>query len=70
MLRRPVPGLRQGLLEVYKARGTDFASAVRMSGCLQAALGLLLGGGETAGGEDLSLIHICGSARSAGKSLG
>ncbi len=52
VLRRPVPGLRQGLLEVYKARGTDFASAVRMSGCLQAALGLLLGGGETAGGED------------------
>ena len=32
--------LRQALLEVYKARGTDYPSAVRMAGYLQAALGL------------------------------
>lgn len=29
--------LRQALLEVYKARGTDYPSAVRMAGYLQAA---------------------------------
>ena len=52
MLRHPVPGLRQGLLEVYKARGGDFASSVRMSGCLQAALGLLIDGGDAAPDED------------------
>ena len=52
VLRHPVPGLRQGLLEVYKARGGDFASSVRMSGCLQAALGLLIDGGDAAPDED------------------
>lgn len=34
--------LRRGLLEVYNARGTDYPSAVRMAGYLQAALGLLM----------------------------
>ena len=44
----PVVFLRQGerfrlaLLEIYKARGSDYPSAVRMSGYLQAALGLLM----------------------------
>ncbi len=41
---RPEPGerLRQGLLDIYKARGSDYPSAVRMAGYLQAALGLLM----------------------------
>lgn len=47
----PVAGerLRQALLDIYKARGTDYPSAVRMAGYLQAALGLLMehGLGET-----------------------
>ncbi len=34
--------LRQGLLDVYKARGSGYGAAVRMAGYLQAALGLLL----------------------------
>ncbi len=34
--------LRQGILEVYRARGTDYSSAVRMAGYLQASLGLLM----------------------------
>ena len=34
--------LRQGLLDIYKARGSDYPSAVRMAGYLQAALGLLM----------------------------
>ncbi len=34
--------LRQSLLDIYKARGSDYSSAVRMSGYLQAALGLLI----------------------------
>ncbi|MEA5012611.1 MAG: AraC family transcriptional regulator [Angelakisella sp.] len=33
---------RQALLEIYKARGSDYPSAVRMAGYLQAALGLLM----------------------------
>lgn len=43
---RPAAGeaLRQGLLDIYKARGADYPSAVRMSGYLQAALGLLMEG--------------------------
>lgn len=41
---RPDAGeaLRQGLLDIYKARGADYPSAVRMAGYLQAALGLLM----------------------------
>ena len=34
--------LRQALLDIYKARGSDYPSAVRMAGYLQAALGLLM----------------------------
>lgn len=41
---RPAAGecLRQALLDIYKARGVDYPSAVRMAGYLQAALGLLM----------------------------
>ena len=41
---RPKAGdrLRQALLEIYKARGAGYSSAVRMAGYLQAALGLLM----------------------------
>lgn len=41
---RPQAGdrLRQALLEIYKARGAGYSSAVRMAGYLQAALGLLM----------------------------
>ena len=41
---RPRAGdrLRQALLEIYKARGSGYSSAVRMAGYLQAALGLLM----------------------------
>ena len=46
--------LRQALLEVYKARGTDYPSAVRMAGYLQAALGLLMDAGPRRGGEALT----------------
>lgn len=46
--------LRQALLEVYKARGTDYPSAVRMAGYLQAALGLLMDAGPHRGGEALT----------------
>lgn len=34
--------LRRALLDIYKARGADYPSAVRMAGYLQAALGLLM----------------------------
>ncbi len=34
--------LRRTLLEIYKARGNDWACAVRMAGYLQVALGLLM----------------------------
>lgn len=54
VLRTPVIGLRQALLDVYKARGSDFSSAVRMAGYLQAALGLLIGG-EAEQSEDYPL---------------
>jgi len=36
--------LRQGLLDIYKARGSDYPSAVRMAGYLQAVLGTLMEG--------------------------
>ena len=34
--------LRKGLLDIYKARGSDYPSAVRMAGYLQAALAVLM----------------------------
>jgi AraC-like DNA-binding protein len=48
---RPEAGelLRQGLLDIYKARGADYPSAVRMSGYLQAVLGLLMEHGPDQG---------------------
>ena len=50
---RPAAGeaLRQSLLEIYQARGTDYPSAVRMAGYLQAALGLLMESGSAGQGE-------------------
>lgn len=48
------PRLRQGLLDIYKARGSDYASAVRMAGYLQAALGLLMESGTHTGKEALT----------------
>ena len=61
---RPALGeqLRQGLLEIYKARGTDYPSAVRMAGYLQAALGLLMEGTPRRGGDSLSLYARQGAA--------
>ena len=44
--------LRQGLLDIYKARGGDYASAVRMAGYLQAALGLLMAPAPHSGREE------------------
>ena len=46
--------LRQSLLDIYKARGTDYPSAVRMAGYLQAALGLLMESGAKRGEEALA----------------
>ena len=46
--------LRQGLLDIYKARGNDYASSVRMAGYLQAALGLLILPSLRTGQEALS----------------
>ncbi len=46
--------LRQGLLDIYKARGSDYASSVRMAGYLQAALGLLMVPSPRSGREALS----------------
>lgn len=48
---RPAAGdqLRQGLLDIYKARGSDYPAAVRMAGYLQAALGLLMAEGPRPG---------------------
>lgn len=46
--------LRQALLDVYKARGSDYPSAIRMAGYLQAALGLLMESGLHRGGETLA----------------
>lgn len=53
---RPAAGdrLRQALLEIYKARGTDYPSAVRMAGYLQAMLGLLMENTPKRGGEALA----------------
>lgn len=53
---RPAAGdhLRQGLLDIYKARGSDYPAAVRMAGYLQAALGLLMAEGPCRGEEALS----------------
>ena len=54
---RPQAGeaLREGLLDIYKARGTDYASAVRMAGYLQAALGLLVESGARPGEAALAV---------------
>ena len=46
--------LRQGLLDIYKARGSDYASAVRMAGYLQAAMGLLMTSVPHSGQEALA----------------
>ena len=53
---RPAAGeqLRQSLLDIYKARGTDYPSAVRMAGYLQAALGLLMESAPPRGDEALA----------------
>lgn len=61
---RPAAGeqLRQGLLEIYKARGTDYPSAVRMAGYLQAALGLLMESVPRRGEESLSVYARQGAA--------
>lgn len=45
---------RQALLEIYKARGSDYPSAVRMAGYLQAALGLLMEEAPPKGEETLA----------------
>ncbi len=46
--------LRQGLLDIYKARGSDYPSSVRMAGYLQAALGLLMAPAAHSGREALA----------------
>ena len=53
---RPRAGdrLRQALLEIYKARGSGYSSAVRMAGYLQAALGLLMEKEPTRPGDALA----------------
>ena len=53
---RPQAGdrLRQALLEIYKARGAGYSSAVRMAGYLQAALGLLMEKEPTKPGDALA----------------
>lgn len=53
---RPAAGerMRQALLDIYKARGGDYPSAVRMAGYLQAALGLLMESGAKRGEAALS----------------
>ena len=54
--------LRQGLLDIYKARGADYPSAVRMAGYLQAALGLLMDSGPQKGEDPLSMYARQGAA--------
>lgn len=46
--------LRRGLLDIYKARGGDYPSAVRMAGYLQAALAVLMQGNIQRTEENLS----------------
>ena len=46
--------LRQALLDIYEARGTDYPSAVRMAGYLQAMLGLLMENNVKRGEEALA----------------
>ncbi len=54
----PVHSLTEGdrfhqvMLEIYQARGSDYPSAVRMAGYLQAALGLLMGEASPPKGEE------------------
>ena len=45
--------LRRALLDIYKARGADYPSAVRMAGYLQAALGLLMDAAPARGTDAL-----------------
>ena len=54
--------LRQSLLDIYKARGADYPSAVRMAGYLQAALGLLMDSGPRKGEDPLSMYARQGAA--------
>ena len=54
--------LRQALLDIYKARGADYPSAVRMAGYLQAALGLLMETAPPRGGEALTVYARQGAA--------
>lgn len=54
--------LRQGLLDIYKARGADYPSAVRMAGYLQAALGLLMDSGPRKGEDPLTMYARQGAA--------
>lgn len=46
--------LRRALLDIYKARGADYPSAVRMAGYLQAALGLLMDAAPAHGTDALA----------------
>lgn len=53
-----VPGgdrVRQALLDIYKARGSDYPSAVTMAGYLQVALGLLMEGATPEGEESVTV---------------
>ena len=52
---------RQALLDIYKARGNDYPSAVRMAGYLQAALGLLMEEDRPRGEEALDTYAIQGA---------
>ena len=61
---RPAAGeqLRRALLDIYKARGGDYPSAVRMAGYLQAALGLLMESETKRGRDTLSVYAQQGAA--------
>lgn len=61
---QPVAGeqLRQSLLDIYKARGTDYPSAVRMAGYLQAALSLLMEDQPRRSGDSLATYAQQGAA--------
>lgn len=54
--------LRQALLDIYKARGSGYSSAVRMAGYLQAMLGLLIENGPRRGEEALTAYARQGAA--------
>ncbi len=48
---------RQSLLDIYNARGSDYPSAVRMGGYLQAALGTLMEEAPAPEAEDALAVH-------------